>query len=161
MENISNNIAPLKDRDVFYFRQRMKNRVFAKIVSFFSEEAERTGITKKDIAANLKRDPAQISRWLSSPTNMTLETISDLLLAMGAEIDPPKIVRFLDKARPNHAHPLIDSITARGLLGAQPKKPDSVSITLAPPKGASIKANLTAGSKNSPSDKVQKITVMA
>jgi hypothetical protein len=89
--------SPKKERDVFYYRQRLKNRVFAKIMAFFAEEAERTGITKKDIALILNRDPAQITRWLSNPSNMTLDSISDLLLAMEAEIDPPPIVRFSER----------------------------------------------------------------
>jgi hypothetical protein len=102
-----------RERDVFYYRQRLKNRMFAKIVSFFAEEAEKTGITKKDIAAILNRDPAQITRWLSSPSNMTLDSISDLLLAMDAEIDPPPIVRFSERLKPNYAHPLIARVTGQ------------------------------------------------
>ena len=44
-------------------------------------------MSRKDIAAKLRKDPAQITRWLSSPTNLTLDTISDLLLACGAECE--------------------------------------------------------------------------
>lgn len=106
MENISRN-APKRARDVFYYRQRYKNRVFARLVSFFAEEAERTGLTKKDIAERLNRDPALITRWLANPGNLTLETISDLLLALDAEPEPPEIVRFEDRLTPNYAHPLI------------------------------------------------------
>jgi transcriptional regulator with XRE-family HTH domain len=90
------------DRDIFYYRQRMKNRVFAKLVQFFAEEAERTGITKKDISKILRKDPAQITRWLSAPTNLTLDTISDLLLALDAEIDI-SVIRFSDREKRNDA----------------------------------------------------------
>ena len=110
MENISNR-SPKKERDVFYYRQRMKNRFFTKIISFFAEESERTGITKKDLAILLKRDPGQISRLLSNPSNMTLETISDLLFALDAEAEPPRIVRFSERSKPNYAHPLIARVT--------------------------------------------------
>jgi len=106
VENISKN-EPKRQRDIFYYRQRFKNRVFARIISFFAEEAERTGISKKDIAQKLKRDPAQITRWLSSPSNLTLETISDILLALDSEPEPLKIVRFQDRAKRNYFHPLI------------------------------------------------------
>ena len=106
MEDISKD-APKRSREVFYYRQRYKNRVFAALVSFFAEEAERTGITKKDIAERLNRDPALITRWLANPGNMTLETISDLLLALDAEPEPPEIVRFIERLKPNYAHPLI------------------------------------------------------
>jgi transcriptional regulator with XRE-family HTH domain len=100
-------IPQVSDRDIFYYRQRQKNRVFSKIAAYFAEEAERRGITKHDIAEALGRDPSQITRWLSAPSNLTLDTISDLLLALGAEMDHP-ICRFEDRAKPNAAHPLIE-----------------------------------------------------
>jgi hypothetical protein len=99
-------IRPLADRDIYYYRQRQKNRVFTDIVAFFVEEAERTGITKRDIAESLKKDPAQITRWLSAPSNLTLDSISDLLLSLGAELDY-RVCRFADRAKPNAAHPAI------------------------------------------------------
>lgn len=101
---------PKRLRDIHYFRQRFRNRVFGKLVSFFAEEAERSGVTKKEIANILGRDPSQITRWLSQPSNLTLETISDLLLALNAEPEPPEIVRFSDRVAPNYAHPLIARI---------------------------------------------------
>lgn len=97
---------PASRRDVAYYRQRQKNRVFTELVQFFADEAERTGMTKKDLAEALSKDPAQISRWLSAPSNFELDTLSDFLLVLGAEMDH-KIVRFAERAKPNYAHPLI------------------------------------------------------
>lgn len=102
--------APKASRDIHYYRQRLKNRVFGTLVSFFAEEAERRGLTKRDIAASLGKDPAIITRIFREPANLTLETISDVLLAMGAEPEPPKIVRFEDRATPNDMHPLMAKI---------------------------------------------------
>lgn len=85
----------LKRRDIAYYRQRQKNRVFTAMAAFFAEEAEKGNITKKELANRLGRDPAQITRWLSAPSNFELDTLSDILLAMGAEIDH-HIVRFSD-----------------------------------------------------------------
>jgi transcriptional regulator with XRE-family HTH domain len=94
-------------RDVAYFRQRYKNRVFAAILDFVLQEAERQKITKKDLADRAGKDPAQLNRLLSAPSNMTLETISDILLALGAEADPPRINRFSDyESKVNYAHNL-------------------------------------------------------
>ena len=56
------------DRELFYYRQRSKNRLFEALTSFFAEEAERRGITKRDLAESLKRDPAQITRWFTART---------------------------------------------------------------------------------------------
>lgn len=96
----------MKRRDVAYYRQRQKNRVFTSLVEFFAQEAERRGVTKKQLAETLSKDPAQITRWLSAPSNFELDTLSDLLLALDAEMDH-RIVRFCDRAKPNYAHPLI------------------------------------------------------
>lgn len=94
-------------RDLAFYRQRLKNRVFASIAQFFADEAKAGRATKKDIADVLGRDPAQITRWLNAPSNMTLETISDLLFAMDAEPGHMTIERFADKPKPNFVHRLI------------------------------------------------------
>src|SRR5579859_1071833 len=99
MENTSK-LNAMKRRDVSYYRQRQKNRVFTELVQFFAQEAERRGITKKDLAAALGKDPAQITRLLSAPANLELDTLSDFLLALDAEMDH-KIVRFKDRPKPN------------------------------------------------------------
>lgn len=101
---------PKRLRDIHYFRQRFRNRIFGKIASFFAEEAKRTGITKREIATKLGRDPAQITRWLSQPSNLTIETISDLLLALDAEPKPLEISRFSERLAPNYAHPLVATV---------------------------------------------------
>lgn len=99
-----------KPRELFYYRQRFRNRLFNKLSAFFAQEAERTGVTKREIAERLGKDPAQISRLLSGPGNVTLDTLSDLLYAMGAEPEPPVFVRFSDRPKPNYIDPLIAEI---------------------------------------------------
>lgn len=106
MENTTKTDKKIGRRDRSYYRQRQRNRVFSELAKFFSEEAARTGITKKELATALDKDPAQITRLLSGPTNLELDTISDYLLAMGAEMDHT-IVRFADRAKPNYAHPAV------------------------------------------------------
>jgi hypothetical protein len=103
-------------REIAYYRQRYQNRFFAKLVSFITEEAQRNKITKKDMAEKLGKDPAQLSRLLSHPSNLTLDTVSDLLLALDAEAEPPEIVRFSERRQPNYIHPLIARV-----VGAQAK----------------------------------------
>jgi hypothetical protein len=96
MENTSNEAKALKKRETAYYRQRQKNHVFAALTAFFADEAMRGNITKKELANRLGRDPSQITRWLSAPSNFELDTLSDILLAMGAEMDH-EIVRFSDR----------------------------------------------------------------
>ncbi len=83
--------------DAAVVRQRLKQGVYRQLVGFFSEEAQRSGLTKAELAKRLNKDPSLISRLFQSPSNMTLETLADLLLAMGAEADPPAIVRIADR----------------------------------------------------------------
>lgn len=78
--------APISRRDLAYFRRRQQNLVFSALAKFFADEAAAGRINKKAIADKLGKDPAQITRWLAEPKNFELDTISDLLLAMGAEM---------------------------------------------------------------------------
>jgi len=94
-----------------YYRQRLKNRVYEKLVSFLSEQCNSRKITKKDLAFILDRDPSSISRWLRAPSNLTLDTISDLLLAVDAEPEPMGISLFSECRAPNYVHPLISKVT--------------------------------------------------
>lgn len=98
--------GPIPERDVFYYRARQKNRIFDELVTYFARRAEQDGITKAEIARKLKRDPAQVTRWLSQPSNLTLDTISDLLLALDAEMDC-EVAPFEQRAIANAAHPFV------------------------------------------------------
>src|ERR1700691_4789213 len=74
------------ERDFLYFRARFQNRVFQSVIAFFAEQAEKNGLTKAELAAAMQKDPAQIARWFSGPGNWTLDTVSDFLTAMNAEM---------------------------------------------------------------------------
>lgn len=119
MENISKNKS-VSARDIAYYRQRNRNRLLEHLHVFFSDEAESTGITKKDIADILDKDPAQITRWLSAPGNLTVDTISDILFAMRAEMDY-QIVKFEDRREANFQHPLVGYLL-ESKAKRQPKK---------------------------------------
>lgn len=116
--------APKSARDIAYYQQRYRNRVYSKLVSWISEHAINNQLTKKDIAEILHKDPAQITRLLSQPSNLTLDTIAELALAFDAEPEPPEFVFFKDRARPNYVHPLIARIFAAPAAPA-PAKPSN------------------------------------
>ena len=77
----------ISDEDIYYFRERTRNRCYSAVISAFSKMVEKEGLTKREMAIRLGKEPAQLTRWLSGPSNWTLDTVSDLLLAMGAELD--------------------------------------------------------------------------
>ena len=68
-----------------YFRARLRNRIYDLVITEFVRLQEQEGATKADLARRIGRDAALISRWLSAPSNWTLDTISDLLVAMKSE----------------------------------------------------------------------------
>ena len=85
MKNTVDSNKPSK-RDIFLYRQRQKNEIFQAVVGYFAAQSQEFGLTKKEIAHRLDKDPSQITRWFSEAGNWELDTISDLLIAMGAEM---------------------------------------------------------------------------
>lgn len=64
-----------------YFQERLRNRLYDLIIREFQKRSE-AGLTKKTLAGRLQKRPEQITRWLSTPGNLTLDTVSDLLLGI-------------------------------------------------------------------------------
>src|SRR5579862_2212032 len=98
--------TPINSDDIFYYRQRQKNRVFSAVVSLFSKLVEKEGLTKRELAFRLGKEPAQITRWFSGPSNLTLDTVSDLLLAMGSELDHNVVSVRQPVYQSDNPHPL-------------------------------------------------------
>jgi len=81
------NTSKISDRDIRYYRRLSRNRVFSEVLAYYAKVAAESGYRKCDIADALGKEPSQISRWFSEPANWTLDTVSDLLLALGAEME--------------------------------------------------------------------------
>lgn len=84
-EIIADEVIP--EGKLAYFRERQKGRLYDFILKQFLEKEREAHFTKADLARRINKSPAQITRWFSSPSNWTLDTISDLMLGVcGGEL---------------------------------------------------------------------------
>lgn len=74
-------------RDRAYYRRRNQNRLNAAIAAFFAEEAAAGRITLKQIADAMETSQAQVRQWLTEPASCDIDTISDILSVMNAEMN--------------------------------------------------------------------------
>jgi hypothetical protein len=108
--------------DRAYFQSRLRSRIYELILSKFIEQQNTSGLTKAILARRIERAPAVITRYLSAPSNLTIETISDLLLGIsGEELDP--VSSSVDGASSNTARERSFSSTI-DLLPAQSGLPE-------------------------------------
>lgn len=103
--------------DRAYFRGRQKNRAYEAVFKRFTQLAGDDELTRAEIARRLRKRPEQITRLLSGPGNWELDTISDLLLAMNAELDF-RVVPFDERAIRNYTHPLCGALDSQNLSAA-------------------------------------------
>lgn len=78
---------PFRKRDLFYHRERNRHKAHSALLGLFKHVAETFGLKKADLAARIRKDPAQIARIFSGQRNLTLDTLSDLFLGMGYEVE--------------------------------------------------------------------------
>ena len=95
---------------VAYFSQQFRGQVYYAIAKAFYEEVGAGNISQAILGRRLNKDRATVSKWFSGPRNLTLDTVSEMLLAMGAE-PRVEVCFFRDQgAGPNQAHPLLDEL---------------------------------------------------
>ncbi len=72
--------------EALVFSQRHRNVVYEEVVAALEHAAKKQGITRSDIAKKLGFTKSHISQLLSGPGNWTLDTVSNLLFAVDAEL---------------------------------------------------------------------------
>jgi len=78
-----------------YFQSKAMSAFYTFVVQKFLEKERAGELSRADLARRARKDPAVITRLLSKPSNMTLGTLSDLLLAIDGEEPIPQSAPIL------------------------------------------------------------------
>jgi hypothetical protein len=76
-----------------FFREQLKHQLHEVVLRKFHSirDGKKPDFTKRDLARRIGRKPEQVTRWLGAPGNLTIDTMSDLLIGMGAILDPVSV----------------------------------------------------------------------
>jgi hypothetical protein len=94
---------PIPEAKRVYFQARLRNRLFNFILDRFVEE-QKNGLTKAKLGRRIGKSDAVVNRLLGAPSNLTLDTASDLLLGISAEELTPQAESLLNQSPQNYWH---------------------------------------------------------
>jgi len=78
---------PIPEATLIYFRERFRDKLHSAILEAFLIRAKEKNLKQQDLAARIHRTKGQISRWFNTPSNLTLDSISDLMVGLGMDFD--------------------------------------------------------------------------
>lgn len=79
--------GPIPGGKLTYFQARLSGRIHQAMLNAFGRLEREKNFTRRDLARRIGRKPEQITRWFSYPGNLTLDTVSDIFLGMGYELE--------------------------------------------------------------------------
>lgn len=120
---------PIPEAKRVYFQERLRNRFFEFLLNRFLEQQKR-GLTKAKLARRIGKTPDVVNRWLGAPSNLTLDTISDLLLGIAAEELEMGAMSLLNRVPVNYRH--LDEFGVKAPNVTIPPKKLPLSSELAP-----------------------------
>lgn len=91
---------PIPESKRVYFQERYRERLFDFIITRFNIQKQ-FGLTKAKLARRIGRSPETITRWLSGPSNLESDSVSELLLGINAEEMDMDAHSVLDRAPAN------------------------------------------------------------
>jgi transcriptional regulator with XRE-family HTH domain len=86
-----------------YFQRRVRDRFFDFLRERFERE-ESNGLTQAKLARRIGKSPEVINRWLNAPSNLTLDSISDLMIGVAAEEPEFDGKSLLNRPESNYTH---------------------------------------------------------
>lgn len=76
----------IRPKTIGYFEGRLSGLVHQALLKLLRTLETQKGFSRRQLAHRLGKKPEQITRWFSSPANLTVATISGLFLGAGYEI---------------------------------------------------------------------------
>lgn len=80
-EILKDRVTPIPEDKLAYFRRRLRLHLHEMVVGKFYQQET---MTQRNLADRIGKTPDVVSRLLGAPGNWTLDTLSDLLIAMAA-----------------------------------------------------------------------------
>ena len=94
---------PISGSKLVYLQERLRGRFFDFLIEKF-ESARDRGLNQARLARRIRKSPEVINRWLGAPSNLTLDSISDLFAGIDAEEPDFSSSSLLGRARVNYSH---------------------------------------------------------
>jgi transcriptional regulator with XRE-family HTH domain len=94
---------PISESSLVYLQERVRGRFFDFLIGRFEEARER-GLNQAKLARRIRKSPEVISRWLGAPSNLTLDSITDLLAGIAAEEPEFLSSSLLNRSPVNYSH---------------------------------------------------------
>jgi hypothetical protein len=94
---------PISESKLIYLQERLRGRFFDFLISRF-EAAREKGLNQAKLARRIRKSPEVINRWLGAPSNLTLDSISDLFAGISAEEPEFTSSSLLGRSPVNYSH---------------------------------------------------------
>jgi len=78
---------PIPRDTLVYFEEELRRRLHSVILDAFKRRVIELGLTQKKLAKRIHKSPVTINRWLSTSSNLTLDSISNLMVGLGMSFD--------------------------------------------------------------------------
>ena len=125
IRDLEADVIPLNK--IAFFREQLKHELHELVLKkFLALQDSHRGFTKADLARRIGRRPEQVTRWLGAPGNLTIDTVSDLLIGMAAVLKSTVIDIEALIREPEPERSVLMTPSARAGLSKDPTQPSIV-----------------------------------
>lgn len=128
-----------------YFQENFREAIHQDLLERYQYLRDTRGLSRSDLAKKIGRRPEQVTRWLSSPTNLEVDSISDMGLGLGVipKLSFLPVESLFVAATPNQGNQISDFVGASNAPSKASSATSSATfkITLEPQDDAYRKAS--------------------